>query len=126
MQIVLHLLQLQKEGHDIDTSYKGFTARLKTDFTHHGISGGTIRDLERFGRKNRRFERKLAESMEQVIATLLEGREVTVMSDAVEMTTTMAAKKLGISRPTLMHLISSGEIPGHKVGSHYRLLTSGA
>jgi len=38
-----------------------------------------------------------------------------------ELTTSTAAGILGVSRPTLMKLIGSGELPATKVGSHHRL-----
>lgn len=38
-----------------------------------------------------------------------------------ELTTSTAAMLLGVSRPTLMKLILSGELPSTKVGSHHRL-----
>ncbi len=38
-----------------------------------------------------------------------------------QFTTTEAAKMLGISRPTLMKLIDSGEIDSVKVASHHRI-----
>lgn len=38
-----------------------------------------------------------------------------------ELTTSTAASILGVSRPTLMKLIESNELPSTKVGSHHRL-----
>lgn len=53
----------------------------------------------------------------------LVGRGCTVTVGGVpnEVTTTMAAGMLGISRPSLMKLVREGELPTHKVGSHTRL-----
>ena len=59
----------------------------------------------------------------QIVRVLAEGRTVTVGSLPPELTTTGAAQILGISRPTLMKLIKSGEINAHKGGSHTRLHT---
>ena len=42
------------------------------------------------------------------------------------MTTTVAAQRIGISRPTLMKAIRSGDLPAHKVGSHFRIRTEDA
>lgn len=53
------------------------------------------------------------------------GGTVTVGSLPAEITTTTAAKMLGISRPTLMKLIREGALPAHKQGSHTRLLSKG-
>ena len=38
----------------------------------------------------------------------------------------MAARRIGISRPTLMKAIRSGELPAFKVGSHFRIRTGDA
>ena len=42
------------------------------------------------------------------------------------MTTTVAAQRIGVSRPTLMKAIRAGELPAHKVGSHFRIRTEDA
>lgn len=60
----------------------------------------------------------------QVLQALAQGRTITVGSMPEEITTTVAARQLGISRPTLMKMVGAGEIPAHKVGSHTRLKTS--
>ncbi|MET8779646.1 helix-turn-helix domain-containing protein [Nocardia sp. NPDC004654] len=49
------------------------------------------------------------------------GCTVTIGSIPNEVTTTVAAGMLGISRPSLMKLVREGKIPAHKVGSHTRL-----
>lgn len=48
---------------------------------------------------------------------------VTVTALPEELTTSTAAKILGISRPTLMKMIREGRIPAHEVGTHHRLRT---
>ena len=57
----------------------------------------------------------------QVIGHAAEGGAFTMKSMPEEVTTTVAADMLGISRPTLMKLIAAGEITPRKVGSHNRL-----
>lgn len=47
------------------------------------------------------------------------GVSVTLLPE--ELTTTVAAELLGVSRPTLMKWVRAGEIPSHPVGSHTRL-----
>lgn len=51
------------------------------------------------------------------------GGAFTIKAMPEEVTTTVAADLLGVSRPTLMKLIHSGELKGRKVRSHTRLLT---
>ncbi|MEU6828516.1 helix-turn-helix domain-containing protein [Nocardia beijingensis] len=50
-----------------------------------------------------------------------QGCTVTIGSIPTEVTTTVAATMLGISRPSLMKLVRQEKIPSHKVGSHTRL-----
>lgn len=59
----------------------------------------------------------------QVLRGLARGR-VSVDTLPEELTTTVAAELVGISRPTLMKLVRSGELPSRQVGSHTRLSTS--
>lgn len=65
----------------------------------------------------------LADLVGAVVRAVAAGRTVTVGTLPDELTTTVAAEQLGISRPTLMKLINDGKIPAHKVGSHTRVLT---
>jgi len=60
----------------------------------------------------------------RVVEAVARGESLTVVKFPEELSTSVAADQLGISRPTLMKLIARGEIPSHKVGSHTRLKTS--
>jgi len=53
------------------------------------------------------------------------GCTVTIGSIPDEVTTTVAARMLNMSRPSLMKLGRDGQIPSHKVGSHTRLHSKG-
>lgn len=68
----------------------------------------------------------LGDSLSQLVAHVIEGAanrgSITVRTMPEEVSTTVAAHELGISRPTLMKMVRSGEIPSHNVGSHTRLL----
>lgn len=68
---------------------------------------------------------QLGENLSRLIAHVIEGAatrgSITVRAMPEEVSTTVAAHELGISRPTLMKLIRSGELPAHSVGSHTRL-----
>ncbi|WP_439692535.1 helix-turn-helix domain-containing protein [Curtobacterium sp. SP.BCo] len=67
----------------------------------------------------------LPERLSTFLADLLDsmasgaGVSTTVLPD--EMTTTVAADVIGVSRPTLMKLIRRGEIAARTVGTHHRL-----
>jgi len=60
--------------------------------------------------------------LRQIAATLAQGDGVAITVVSRELSTTETARVLGMSRPTLVRLIDSGDIPSHKVGSHRRLL----
>lgn len=63
---------------------------------------------------------QLAESLLFALKGMTQGR-VTMRAMPEELTTTTAAGILGVSRPTLMKLIASEELPATKVGTHHRL-----
>lgn len=67
---------------------------------------------------------ELGRMIQQLLDAVARGDTLTVGRLPQELTTSTAASLLDISRPTLMKLIHSGEIPSHKVGSHHRLLTA--
>ena len=56
-----------------------------------------------------------------LLSDLAEGRAVSVADADEELTTREAAELLNVSRPHLTRLLKEGEIPSHKVGSHYRV-----
>ncbi|GID26156.1 helix-turn-helix domain-containing protein [Paractinoplanes brasiliensis] len=59
--------------------------------------------------------------LRQISAVLDRGDGVVVSEVARELTTSEAARILGVSRPTLTSLLDRGEIPSHKVGTHRRV-----
>jgi excisionase family DNA binding protein len=64
---------------------------------------------------------ELTKLLREVIQTIAEGGSVTIKTLPNELSTTVAADELGVSRPTLMRMIRDGEIHAHKVGTHTRL-----
>ena len=68
---------------------------------------------------SRDFSQFLATVLQQVAA----GGTVVVGSLPEELTTSVAAEQLGVSRTTLMKHIRSGRLPSHKVGTHTRVKT---
>lgn len=65
--------------------------------------------------------REISAILTTVLETVARSGTVTVGALPEDLTTTTAADLLGISRPTLMKLVATGQIPAHKVGSHTRL-----
>ncbi|AIT61961.1 helix-turn-helix domain-containing protein [Corynebacterium doosanense] len=64
---------------------------------------------------------ELRNVVRQFVKAASEGKTVTIGTLPQELSTTEAARQLGMSRPTLMKLVHNEEIPAHKVGSHTRL-----
>jgi excisionase family DNA binding protein len=56
----------------------------------------------------------------QVLDTVAADGTVRIGPLPEELTTTLAAAVLGMSRPTLMRFVAAGEVPSHQVGSHTR------
>lgn len=59
-----------------------------------------------------------------MLDSIAEGGSLTVTAMPAELTTSLAAHLLGVSRTTLMKRINRGEIPARKVGTHHRLATA--
>lgn len=66
--------------------------------------------------------RELAELLSRALKIMAAGGSVTLGSLPEQLSTTVAANVLGVSRTTLMKLVRDGSIPHQKVGSHTRLI----
>lgn len=60
--------------------------------------------------------------LRQVVEALQRGLAVTVAPQTMTMTTQEAADLLGVSRPTVIKLLSEHQIPHERVGSHRKIL----
>ena len=68
----------------------------------------------------------LNQVIQHVLHALANGQSIDVLVVPHDLTTTVAAQRIGVSRPTLMKAIRAGELPAHKVGSHFRIRTEDA
>lgn len=63
---------------------------------------------------------QVSEVLRQAVLALSEHGTVSIGTLPKDLTSTTAAKLLGVSRPTLIKLARSGELPSHTVGTHTR------
>lgn len=98
---------------------RSFSAHL----AHASISGVTV-EIDGPNAETVSVPAGLSSLMQAVIEGVGRGAQVTIQSVPIELTTTTAAKMLGMSRPTLMKLVAEGKLPAHKVGSHTRVLAA--
>ena len=61
-------------------------------------------------------------ALRQVVAAMQQKLAVTVMPHTTTLTTQQAAELLGVSRPTVIKLLDSNQVPYERVGSHRRIL----
>lgn len=68
--------------------------------------------------------RGLSAVIHEVLSAVADGARISINLLPDELTTTVAADQLGVSRPALMKMIQRGELDAHKVGSHHRVLAT--
>ncbi len=59
--------------------------------------------------------------LKDIVQNMQLGRAVVLVPENQQLTTQRAADLLGFSRPHLVKLLESGELPYHKVGTHRRI-----
>lgn len=95
--------------------------RVFVVFTAYIDESARPRAIEGDARQGLTIPTELTSLLLHLLDSVGRGCTVTVGSIPSEITTTVAAGMLGISRPSLMKLVREGELPAHKVGSHTRL-----
>ncbi|MEU7571274.1 excisionase family DNA-binding protein [Micromonospora sp. NPDC049240] len=89
----------------------------------HAAGGDTARLLFSDGEQVE-VPTQLVDVLRQISAILARGDGLVINALSRELTTTEAAKLLGMSRPTLIRLLENDAIASHRVGSHRRLFLS--
>lgn len=64
---------------------------------------------------------KVVRLLDEILSNLEAGNAVSVVANERRLSTQEAADLLGVSRPHVVQLLESGDIPFHKAGSHRRL-----
>jgi excisionase family DNA binding protein len=59
--------------------------------------------------------------LKDIVCNMQLGRAIALIPENQQLTTQRAADLLGVSRPHLIKLLESGELPYHRVGSHRRV-----
>jgi len=59
--------------------------------------------------------------LKDIVRNMQLGRAIVLVPENQQLTTQRAADLVGVSRPYLIRLLESGELPYHKVGSHRRV-----
>lgn len=85
--------------------------------------GGPARRAALIGPDGQRVDvpAQVYEALLEVVSAMRSGQAVTVAPHAMRLTTQQAADLLGISRPTLVRLLESDQIPFEKPGRHRRV-----
>ena len=107
---------------DVDPDVANRAARRIRDFlaTHQGSGPLTLRG-ELAGDDALVVPREAAVLLAQILGLLANGQGVQIIPDNAELTTQQAADMLNVSRPYLIKLLESGEIPYRTVGRHRRI-----
>jgi excisionase family DNA binding protein len=111
---------MRGDGSDAELARRA--ARRISDYltAHHGTDPVTIQG-ELAGDDVLVVPREAAVLLVTILSYLAEGEGVNVMPDSAELTTQQAADYLNVSRPYLIKLLESGEIPYRLVGTHRRI-----
>ena len=107
---------------DVDPDVANRAARRIRDFlaAHQGSGPLTLLG-ELAGDDALVVPREAAVLLAQILGLLANGQGVQIIPDGAELTTQQAADMLNVSRPYLIKLLESGEIPYRMVGSHRRV-----
>lgn len=107
-----------RRQHERIEAARGAAARVQeflerggeSDFVKLDVDGETVE-----------VPREAVEALADALVELGEGVAVCVVPMHLPLTTQQVAELLHVSRPTVVQLIDSGELEGHRVGTHRRV-----
>jgi excisionase family DNA binding protein len=107
---------------DVDAEVAERAARRITDYLDSHPENDLIEALGEVGDDDALvIPRPTAILFAQILDALAEGRGVQIIPKDAELTTQQAADMLNVSRPYLITLLESGQIPYRRVGRHRRI-----
>jgi len=107
---------------DVDTEVAGRAARRISDYLSSHPVEDLIEALGEVGAEDALvIPRPTVVMLAQVLSLLESGHGVQIIPKDAELTTQQAADVLNVSRPYLISLLESGQIPFRKVGRHRRI-----
>jgi excisionase family DNA binding protein len=107
-------------GHDEELALRAARRIGEYLTTHPGADPVTIQG-ELAGDDALVVPREAAVLLAKILGFLAHGEGVNVMPESAELTTQQAAEFLNVSRPYLIKLLESDEIPFRMVGTHRRI-----
>jgi excisionase family DNA binding protein len=107
---------------DVDTGVVERAARRITEYLDGHPGDDLIEALGEVGAEDALIiPRATVVMFAQILGLLAQGRGVQIIPKEVELSTQQAADMLNVSRPYLIGLLESGQIPFRKVGRHRRI-----
>jgi excisionase family DNA binding protein len=107
---------------EINTEIAERAARRISDYLMNHPDDDPIEPIAEVGEHDALvIPRATAVLFAQILEILAKGHGVQIIPKEVELTTQQAADMLNVSRPYLISLLESGQIPCRKVGRHRRI-----
>jgi len=107
---------------DVDADVADRAARRIADYLDSHPDEDLIEPLAEVGQHDALvIPRPTVVMLTQVLELLAQGRGVQILPKDAELTTQQAAEMLNVSRPFLIGLLETGQIPFRKVGRHRRV-----
>ena len=98
------------------------SSRILASYLQHSSPTQKLRILEESGKEQiLEIPKSAYQLLIDILSQMAQGNAVTLIPVHAELTTQEAADLLNVSRPYLVKLLESKQIPFHKVGRHRRI-----